>query len=402
MGLSPNSTRTAPHIMTLVVLTGMSAMSMNVFLPSLPGMAQEFGVDYAVMQLSVSGYIAVSAVMQLLIGPISDKLGRRPIVLASLAIFILATIGTILAQDATTFLIFRMIQALVTACQLVPRAVIRDLYDGNKAASMLGYVTMGMAVVPMTAPIFGGILDQTVGWRGSFVLMGVTGGLAMLLAWRDMGETIRGGGIPLRQQIANYPVLFRSIRFWGYCLTATMTTGCFFGFLGGVPFVGQYVYNLTPAQVGYFFAAPSIGYMLGNYISARFSVKIGLNRMILFGALVGFIPLTLALLAEISGNSSLALFFGAIAIMGIGNGLTIPNANAGIMSVRPELAGTASGLGGAMTIAGGSVMAALAAALLTPETGATPLLAIMTASSLGALLAILWVQRREAQIRRVG
>lgn len=402
MGLNLRAARTPPHILTLVVLTGMSAMSMNVFLPSLPGMAQEFGVDYAIMQLSVSGYIAASAVMQLLIGPISDRLGRRPVALASLAIFVLATIGTILAQDVTTFLIFRLIQALVTACQLIPRAVVRDMYDGNRAASMLGYVTMGMAVVPMTAPILGGILDQTVGWRASFVLMGAVGLLALLLAWRDMGETIKGGGVPLRRQIANYPVLFRSVRFWGYCLSSTMTTGCFFGFLGGVPFVGQHVYGLSPAQIGYFFAAPSIGYMAGNFISARFSTKFGINRMIVTGSLICLTPLITALTAELTGIGTIWLFFSAIAVMGFGNGLTIPNANAGIMSVRPQLAGTASGLGGAMTIAGGSVMAALAAALLTPTSGSIPLLAIMVASSFGALLAITWVMRREAQIRRVG
>ena len=210
------SRRSAPRLLTLVALTGIAALSMNVFLPSLPGMARDFGVDYAVMQLSVSAYIGTTAVLQLLAGPISDRLGRRPVVLAGLAIFLLATVGTLLARDATTFLIFRMVQAAIGTCMLVPRAVIRDLYDGDRAASMLGYVTMGMSVIPMLAPVVGGILDEAFGWRANFAMMGVLGVIVAVVAWRDMGETVRDGGISLRVQMQNFPVLARSLRFWGY------------------------------------------------------------------------------------------------------------------------------------------------------------------------------------------
>lgn len=101
--------RKPPHLLTLVAISGLSALSMNVFLPSLPGMARDFDVDYSYMQLSVSAYIGLSAILQLLAGPISDRHGRRPVVLAGIVIFLLATLGTLLAQNATTFLIFRMI-----------------------------------------------------------------------------------------------------------------------------------------------------------------------------------------------------------------------------------------------------------------------------------------------------
>lgn len=394
--------KTPPHILTLVALSGTSALSMSMFLPSLPGMARDFGVDYAVMQLSVSAYIGVSAALQLLAGPISDRFGRRPLVLGSIMIFLLASIGTVLAQDAGTFLVFRMIQSVITVCMLVPRAVVRDLYDGNRAAAMLGYVTMGMAVVPMIAPMIGGTLDETLGWRANFAVMAGLAAVVGILSWRDLGETIRAGGVPMRVQIATYPVLFRSVRFWGYCMSATTTSGCFFAYLGGAPFVGEHVFDLSPAEVGYFFAAPSVGYMAGNFISARFSARFGMNRMILVGSLVCVVTLGFALVTTLLGQVHQGIFFSAIAAMGLGNGLTMPNANAGIMSVRPQLAGTASGLGGALTIAGGALMAALAGALLTPESGATPLLAIMTASAFGALLAILWVLRREAYLARSG
>ncbi len=372
---------------------------MNVFLPSLPGMARDFDVDYGVMQLSVSAYIGASAVLQLLGGPISDRYGRRPVVIWGLIGFLLATIGTLLATTATVFLIFRLLQSVITVCMLVPRAVIRDLYDGDRAASMLGYVTMGMAVVPMMAPVFGGVLDELFGWQANFAVMGLLGIAVLVVTWRDMGETVRGGGLPMRQQMQNYPALARSQRFWGYCLAATLSSGAFFAYLGGAPFVGDQVFGLTPAQVGYWFAAPSIGYVLGNFLSGRYSARLGLNRMILIGAALCFVALMLALLADLVGLLRPLVFFGAIAFMGLGNGMVLPNANAGMMSVRPELAGTASGLGGALAVAGGAALSALAGALLQPGSGAGPLLVIMCGSALGSLVAVFWVLMRE---RRIG
>ncbi|MGP9805618.1 multidrug effflux MFS transporter [Paracoccus sp. NSM] len=391
--------RTPPHLLTLVALSGVSALSMNVFLPSLPGMARDFDVDYGVMQLSVSAYIGASAVLQLLGGPISDRYGRRPVVIWGLIGFLLATIGTLLATTATVFLIFRLLQSVITVCMLVPRAVIRDLYDGDRAASMLGYVTMGMAVVPMMAPVFGGVLDELFGWQANFAVMGLLGIAVLVVTWRDMGETVRGGGLPMRQQMQNYPALARSQRFWGYCLAATLSSGAFFAYLGGAPFVGDQVFGLTPAQVGYWFAAPSVGYVLGNFLSGRYSARLGLNRMILIGASLCFAALTLALLADMAGLLRPLAFFGAIAFMGLGNGMVLPNANAGMMSVRPELAGTASGLGGALAVAGGAALSALAGALLQPGSGAGPLLVIMCGSALGSLVAVFWVLLRE---RRLG
>jgi len=388
--------------MTLVALSGMGALSMNIFLPSLPGMARDFDVDYAIMQLSVSAYIGASAVIQLLAGPVSDRFGRRPVALVGLVIFALATVGTLIAPNATMFLLFRLIQAMVSVCLLLSRAAVRDIYDDARAASMIGYVTMGMAVVPMLAPMIGGVLDEAFGWRANFAMMGILGLMTLALVWRDMGETVRGGGLPMRQQIANYPILARSYRFWGYCLAATLSSGCFFAFLGGAPFVGEQVFGLTPAQVGYFFGAPSVGYLAGNFMSGRFTAQVGLNRMILYGALVCLVAMGVSLLATLAGMISPLVFFGAIAFMGLGNGLVIPNTNIGMMSVRPELAGTASGLGGALAVAGGAVLSALAGALLQPGSGATPLQVIMFASAAGSLVSVLWVLRRERQLARVG
>lgn len=375
---------------TLVALAGIAALSMNVFLPSLPGMARYFGVDYGLMQLSVSAYLAASAVVQLLVGPISDRWGRRPVMLGALAIFLAASAGTLLAPNAGWFLVMRMIQAVVTTGLVLSRAVVRDMVAGPAAASRIGYVTMGMSVVPMLAPILGGALDQLWGWKASFTAMLALGVAVFALAWMDMGETARGG-LSLRAQVRAYPVLARSGRFWGYAMAATLASGAFFAYLGGAPFVGETVFHLSPAEVGYWFAAPSIGYLLGNFASGRWSIHVGMDRMILWGAVVTVAALAVSLTADLAQLHHPLMFFGAVAFMGLGNGMVMPNANAGMMSVRPELAGTASGLGGAMAVAGGAALAALAGYFLVPGAGATPLLIIMLLSALGSLGAILAV-----------
>lgn len=398
--LRPAPGRSPPHILTLVALSGLAALSMNVFLPSLPGMARGFGVDYGTMQLSVSAYLGMCAVLQLGAGPISDRFGRRRVMLAALVIFLLATVGTLMAPTAGWFLVFRMLQAVIASGLVISRAVVRDMVPAEQAASMIGYVTMGMAIVPMIAPIVGGVVDETLGWHANFAMMGGLGLLVLIVCWWDMGETVRGHGVPLRQQIATYPELARSRRFWGYALSATLSSGAFFAYLGGAPFVGETVFHLSPAEVGYWFAAPSVGYAVGNFMSAKCSTRFGMNRMILWGSAICSLALIVALTGDLTGHQSPLLFFGAVAMTGLGNGMTMPNANAGMMSVRPELAGTASGLGGAMAVGGGAALSALAGALLHDDSGAAPLLAIMAASSCASIAAVLWVMSRERNLIR--
>ncbi len=386
--------RSAPHIATLVLISGLAALSLNVFLPSLPGMAQHFGVDYATMQLSVSAYLAVGALMQLASGPISDLFGRRPVMLAALVIFLLATVGTVLAPDAQSFLAFRLVQAVITAGFVISRAMVRDLVTGDNAASLLGYVTMGMSIVPMIAPVFGGILDEIFGWQANFILMGGCGLAVFLLCWFDLGETAQVSSQPLGTQLASYWALARSGLFWGYAATITLASGSFFAYLGGAPFVGSEVFHLTASQVGYWFAAPSVGYALGNYVSGRFAMRIGMRRLTLAGVFVSTAALGLALLADLAGLHQPLIFFGSVAALGLGNGLLLPSANAGMMSVRPELAGTAAGLGGAMSVAGGAALAALAGALLHDDSGALPLLAVMFASAVASVATAIYTLGR--------
>lgn len=385
---------TPPHLFTLVVLASISALSMNIFLPSLPNMAAYYGVDYRVMQLSVSVYLGFSAVLQLVIGPLSDRYGRRRVLLAGLAFFVLASIGTLVAPTAEVFLICRAAQAMVATAMTLSRAVVRDMVDESRAASMIGYITMFMAVTPMLAPMLGGWLDVAFGWKANFAMLLVAGLLVLALAWADLGETARPRPVGLMAQIRDYPELLTSPRFWGYVLASSLASGVFFAYLGAAPFVATEIYGLTPTQIGVYFAATSIGYALGSFVSGRFSLRIGMNAMILAGAAVTLAGLLVLGVLMAAGLAPAEVFFGMFFFIGMGNGMVLPGATAGSLSVRPHLAGTASGLGGAIMIGGGAALSALAGGLLTRETGAWPLMAIMTVSSLGSLAAILMVIRR--------
>ncbi len=390
---------TPPHIVTLVMVTGLSALAMNIFLPSLPGMTEWFATDYRLMQLSVSLYLGMSAVLQIAIGPVSDRFGRRPVLLWSVVIFLFATVGTLLAPTAGMFLFFRMVQAVIAAGMVLSRAAIRDMVPGEQAASMIGYVTMGMSLVPMIGPMIGGALDEAFGWQANFALLLVLGVAVLWLIWADLGETAGGRKARFSDQVRQYPELLASPRFWGYCLSAAFASGSFFAFLGGAPYVGSELYHLSPSVLGLYFAAPAIGYAVGNYVSGRYSVQIGLNRMVLGGTLATTACMALLALLEIAGLAGANTFFALVIGVGLGNGMALPNANAGMLSVRPELAGTASGLGGAIMIGGGAALSALAGWALGFGAGALPLVLLMLASSALSVAMILMVLRRA---RRLG
>lgn len=392
--------KTPPHVVTLVLLAGLSTLAMNIFLPSLPRMAQWFGVDYAVMQLAVSSYLAGSAVLQIIVGPLSDRFGRRPVILSALALFVVATVAALLAPSAGWFLAARVVQAVVATGMALSRAVIRDMVPADQAASMIGYVTMAMSVVPMIGPAVGGALDELFGWQASFILLIGLGVLTFLLVWADLGETAGGTGRRFRAKMRDYPTLLTSPRFWGYAAVASLASGAFFAYLGGAPFVGDAVFHLSPAVTGYYFAAPAIGYALGNFLAGRYSTRLGIDRMVLIGTVFSTLTLAAGALLSRALPAGPLLFFPFVGLMAVGNGMTLPNANAGILSVRPQLAGSASGLGGALMIGGGAALAAIVGPLLDARHGHQVLLEVMAVCSALSVLAIMLVMRRAKRLAR--
>ena len=387
---------TPPHIFTLILLASISALTMNIFLPSLPNIASDLNSSTGILGLSVGIYLASSAVLQLIIGPFSDQFGRRPLILWSLIIFCLSTLATVFVTSTAQFLLLRIFQAISASCMVLARAIVRDTTENiEKAGSKIAYVTMGMALVPMVGPAIGGLLDYQYGWEASFWVLCLLGLVILMIAFFDVGETLSDHNQSFLEQISTYPSLLRSKRFWGYCLSSAFVSGAFFSYLGGAPFVGNEVFGLEPKDLGFWFGAPAIGYILGNFLSGRFSTKIGLDKMIFLGVTTALLGVSVSLTISFLGQGSMLSFFGFMTLVGLGNGMSIPNATAAMMSINPKLAGTAAGLGSAIMIGGGAGLSAIANFILIPGSSEIPLIMLMWTSVFCGLCSVAYVSYRK-------
>ena len=392
---------TQPSMLMLVLLASISALAMNSFLPSLPNMAEHFGSSTALMGLSVGVYLGTSAIFQILVGPLSDRIGRRTVSLWALIIFSVVSISCVYAPNTFVFMFLRALQAIAACTFVVARAIVRDTTETQASGSKIAYISMGTAICPMFGPALGGLLDGWFGWEANFWFIGGLGIFILLIAYFDLGETVPENTQGFRQQFSEYPELLFSRRFWGYCLASAFGAGAFFAYLGGGPFVGSIVYNLSPEMLGLYFGAPAIGYFFGNFLSGRFTIRFGIDAMILWGLWIIFFGLSLSMVCSYVGYGTVETFFGFMIFVGLGNGLTIPNATAGMLSVRPHLAGTASGLGGAMMIAIGAALSTLAGAFLIPGSNEMPLLMLMWFSSLSGVAVIIYVRQRNKRLKKL-
>jgi DHA1 family bicyclomycin/chloramphenicol resistance-like MFS transporter len=373
-------------IALLIGVAAVSPLGINMYLPSMPGMARAFGVEYTTIQLTLSLYLAAMAVGQLIVGSLSDRFGRRPVLLTGLLVFVLGSFVCLSAQNVGVLIAGRVVQAVGGCAGItLSRAIVRDLYGRNQVASMIGYVTMGMAVAPMLAPTIGGVLDTLYGWRASFAFLMAFGGLALLFAFRSLPETNRNRGeaVPMGELWLSYRSLVRSRLFWGYTLAAGFTSAVFFSFLAGAPYVMIELMGRSPAEYGFYFAMVPSGYILGNFLTGRFAARIGPNRMILTGTLTVLVSVSAMAAAFAAGILHPVALFAPMFFIGVGNGLVLPSGIAGAVSVNPEVAGAAAGLSGSLQIGFGALVAPLIGALLS--TTVWPLIAIMAASSLLAI-----------------
>lgn len=384
---------TPPHMATLVFLTMLSTITLNMFLPSLSNMAAEFDVPYALVALSVSGYLVSTAAVMLIMGPLSDRLGRRPVLIGGLAVYVAASFVCTLATDFWVFLTFRVLQGAMVAGWTLSLAVVRDTVPANQAASRIGYITMAMAIGPMLGPTFGGFLDAAFGWRASFVAYTALGIAALIIVWLDLGETNKTPSKTFGEQFRAYPELIRSRRFWGFAVCAAGSVGAFYSFLAGAPLVAQKMLGVAAAELGIYIGIITAGFTFGSFLSGRFAARTELTTMVLSGRLVACGGLALGLICIMFGMVNVVTVFGAAICVGIGNGLTMPSCNAGIMSVRPRLAGSAAGASGALALGIGSLLTALTGIAVGDGQSAIPLLAVMLASSFVGLLGVLVVMR---------
>lgn len=385
-----------PHLITLIFITAASIVSLNMFLPSLANMATEFDVSYRVMNISVAGYLAVTAFLQIIIGPLSDRYGRRIILLFSVIIFCFSTIGCIYSSNIWWFLFFRILQGAMISGAALSRAIMRDMMDSKNAVKVLSIIAMAMAIVPMIAPLIGGFLDELYGWRTNFWVYLIMGVSLLVLIWLDLGETNTQKSDTFHKQFSTYPKLFKSGKFWGYSICMSSSVACFYGFLSGAPLVATKVLNLPPTELGLLIGTTSLGFFIGSFFSTKFSKYFGLTQMILVGRVIAVFGISLGLILVLKGYISTFTIFGSMVFIGLGNGFSLPSSHVGIMNVRSDLAGSASGLSGAMAVAFGAIVATLMGVMLTEENGAYSFLFILLITKLISLIAAYYVHIIEA------
>lgn len=389
-----------PSVFILVAMTALGPLGLNIFMPSMPGLAKYFDVSYGLIQLTLTFYLIAMGVAQLAYGPISDRYGRRPVLIWGLAIYCIGSLACALAPSVFLLMLGRALQALGGAAGLVlGRAIIRDLYDRDRSAAMIGYVSMAMSLAPMLAPALGGYLDSLFGWRTSFAFCSAAGLLVFGWIIVTLPETLpqRGLGEGVGALLRAYGSLLRSPVFCGYMLQTAFTSGVFFAFIAGAPFVVVTVMGLPPSAYGLWFIVVSLGYLSGNFLTGRYAVRLGVDRMLAYGAVAQLVGIAALALCSWLGVLSLPGIFLPMAVVGMSNGLTLPNGIAGAVSVNPQAAGTAAGLSGALQMLTGALVALLVGYGQDHDPSQYPMIWTMTGCGILAVLSYLLAAKFRAR-----
>ena len=380
-------------LITLMVASALSPLAINIFIPSMASIAKDLVADEAMVGLGLSLYLAATALIQLVAGPLSDRYGRRPVIIGGMILFMAGTAMCIAAEDVVLFLVGRVVQAASATGIALSRAIVRDVYERERAAAMIGYVTMGFATAPLLGPLIGGSIDTAFGWRMVFWLLAAIGALTLGLLFADLKETNPDRGKPMRDQFKNYGALFAAGSFWTYAFVSALISAVFFAFLGGAPFVAVNILHMTPAAYGLWFALCAAGYIFGNFLTAQFSERLGIKTMMVSGSAISMGAALISLAFIAAGWLTPLTLFGPMFLVGIGNGLATPTSTAGGISVVPHAAGAAAGMLGALQIGTGALASFVASLVATRYGGPIGLFGLMSAFGLGSLLVALSARR---------
>ena len=334
----------------VVALTALGPLSTDFYLPALPAIARALHTDSAGVQLTLSVYLLGFGAGQLLVGPLSDRFGRRPVMLWGMVVFVLASVVCALADSITTLVVARLLQAFgACAGPVLGRAVVRDIYGPAESARMLSHVSTATALAPLLAPLFGGWLTALWGWRATFVALTLYALVLMLAVWRLLQETNRHPdphAMRPARMWANYRTLLADPVYRSALLIGCGAFAALFAFISGSPFVFIEHFGMSPQQMGLAFGLNVTGFMLGSTLSARLSRRIGPARLIRhgvwLGAACGVLLATLALLGPHHPAAVMVPMWGVAAAIG----LILPNATALGLAGYPKMAGAAASLMG--------------------------------------------------------
>jgi DHA1 family bicyclomycin/chloramphenicol resistance-like MFS transporter len=375
----------------LATMTGIGPLSTDMYLPSLPDIARLLGASPAQVQLTISTYLIGFAVGQIFYGPISDRHGRKPVLLAAIAIYCLATLVCMLATSIEVLMIFRGMQAFGGCGAIVlARAIVRDLYSGVQAGRELSTIASVMALAPVIAPLIGGVLQMLFGWRANFAALLGIGLLLAATAWLRLPETLSTRSaepVSPASILRSFRIIASNRAYLAYLGLAAFSFAGLFAWISGASFVLQDLYGLSALSFGVAFACGSVGYMAGSALAARLVVRIGLNNTIgigVCGLALGGLGMVAAVASGLMSAASLVI---PMAVYLAGMGMVLGQA---------ERAGAASSLLGVGQQGSAAICGAIVGYFLTSAWAMALGVAVMGCAAL-----LLWLMTRELRARAV-
>jgi DHA1 family bicyclomycin/chloramphenicol resistance-like MFS transporter len=334
----------------LAALSAIGPLTTDMYLPSLPDIARQLDASTAQVQLTISAYLIGFAVGQIFYGPVSDRHGRKPVLVAAIALYCVASLACALSTSIEMLIVARAFQALGGSGGIVlTRAIVRDIYSGARAGRELSLIGSVMALAPVLAPIAGGLVQTGFGWRATFltlVIIGLLGAAIVLLLLPETLNVRAAEPVSMRSMFRSYCVVACNPSYLAYLGIASASYAGLFAWISGAAFVLQNLYGLTPFDFGVAFALGSIGYMTGSALAARMVIRVGLDGMLGVGGCAcaaGGLGMVVAVAFGLTSSLSLVL---PVAVYLAGLGMVLPQSIAGAMTPFSERAGAASSLFG--------------------------------------------------------
>ena len=385
----------------LALLTALGPTSVDMYLASLPEIGRALRASAGAVQLTLSVYLVGYMVGQIACGPLSDRHGRQPVLLAALAVYCLASIVCAVAPTIEVLLAARAVQALGVAGTIVlARAVVRDLYEGPRAGRELSLMAAIMALAPVGAPPIGGVLQTLFGWRSNFVFMVAVGIVATGVAWRLLPETLRRASdqpVSFGAILASFRIIAMNRVFLAYLAILAFTFGGLFSWISGLTFVLQGIYAVSAFEFSIAFAFAALGYLAGTAIATRIVGRVGIDRTIGYGATAQAVGGLMAIAVVALGIPSAAPLVASMALYVCGLGLVQPQAMAGALAPFPERAGAASSLLGV----GQMSFAAAIGAAVGQMLGASAWPLVIPVAAMGLLTFATWLLSRGLRAKKV-
>ena len=332
----------------LGAITLIGPLAIHLFLPVMPAVKTAFAISDALVELTFSITLFTMAIVTLFYGSLSDRYGRRRVLLGGLTLFVIGSALSAFATSVAMLLVGRVIQAVGAGSGLtLSRAIARDAYGPEALVKAIAYLTMAYTIGPMIAPTFGGLLMDMFGWRAAFWFALAASAAILATSYFVLFETRHRNDSPVRhgRVLSHYATLLSSGRFIAYVLQSGALSFAFFAIAAASPLLMKDILGQGGVEYGLYFMMFPFGYTIGNWISVRLSGRVPIDTMVLLGSILSFILFTGQAVFILAGALSPLLIFVPGGLVSFAQGLSMPNAQAGAMRIEPSLAGTAAGLG---------------------------------------------------------